>query len=118
MVRDFRRVQDLVLVLVRWAVFGGLLFATLELPDLVVPLPLIGALGLYVLFLTIVFIGSWAGTPVFAYVQSLGDLGLVAATLVLAPNVQTATYFALLVVAALIGMRRFPWPQSIGYAVL
>ena len=43
MVRDFRRVQDLVLVLVRWAVFGGLLFATLELADLVVPLPLIGA---------------------------------------------------------------------------
>src|SRR4051812_15077728 len=118
MVRDFRRVQDLVLVLVRWAVFGGLLFATLELPELIVPLPLVGALGLYALFLTIVFIGAWAGTSVFAHVQSLGDLGLVAATLVIAPNLQVPTYFVLVIVAVLIGMRRFPWSLTLGYAVL
>ncbi|HZR97682.1 MAG TPA: HD domain-containing phosphohydrolase [Chloroflexota bacterium] len=118
MMRDFRRVQDLVLVLARWAVFAGLLSATLEMPNLIVPLPLVGALGLYALFLTIVFVGAWAGTAGFGHVQSLGDLGLVAAAIVLAPNLLTATYLALLVVALLIGMRRFPWPPTAGYAVL
>jgi putative nucleotidyltransferase with HDIG domain len=118
MVRDFRRVQDLVLVLVRWGVFGGLLYAMLEQPDLLVPMPFIGALGMYALFLTIVFIGAWAGTVGFAHVQSLGDLALVAAAFGLAPNLLTPTYIALLVVAALVGLRRFPWTPTMGYAAL
>src|SRR4051812_37109874 len=118
MVRDFRRVQDLALVLVRWAVFGGLLYAMLELPELLVPLPIIGALGMSTLFLTIVFIGAWAGTAGFAHVQSLGDLGLVAAAFVLAPNLLTPAYLVLLVVAVLIGMRRFPWIYTLGYGAL
>jgi HD-GYP domain-containing protein (c-di-GMP phosphodiesterase class II) len=118
MVRDFRRLQDLVLVLVRWAVFGGLLYAMLELPDLLVPLPIIGALGMYALFLTIVFIGAWAGTAGYAHVQSIGDLALVAAAFVLAPNLLLPTYLVLIVVAVLIGLRRFPWAHTAGYAVV
>jgi HD-GYP domain-containing protein (c-di-GMP phosphodiesterase class II) len=123
MVGDFRRVQDLVLILVRWAVFAGLLFATLELPGVLLPLPLIGAVGMYALFLTIVFIGAWAGTTGFSHVQSIGDLALVAAAFALLPptegaNYLVATYLALLVVATMIGLRRFPWAHTLGYAVL
>ncbi len=118
MVRDFRRVQDLTLVLARWAVFGGLTYAMLQLPDLPVPLPFVGALGLYALFLTIVFIGAWAGTVGFAHVQSIGDLGLVTAALVLAPDLLLPVYVALLAVAVLIGLRRFRWAPTLGYAAL
>src|SRR5215210_5556058 len=112
MVGDFRRIQDLVLVLLRWGIFGGLLYGMFEAPDSQVPLPLIGALGMYTLFLTIVFIGAWGGSTGFGHLQCVGDLGLVLATLVLAPNLITASYVALVAVGTLIGLRRFTWAQT------
>src|SRR5207248_4361927 len=86
MLRDNPRVQDLVLVVARWAVLGGLVFVNLETPEPLIPLPILVGLGMYALFITIAFIGAWAGSRLFAYVQSVGDLAVVAAALILASN--------------------------------
>src|SRR5262249_51618426 len=83
-----------------------------------VPLPIIGVFGLYTLFITIAFLGGWIGTTSFAYIQSVADLALVAATLFLAPALLDRTYMVLLVVAAIIGLRRFAWGPTMGFAVL
>ena len=55
MPNDYRRVQDLALVVARWLLLGALLLSFLDEPDAVVPLPLVAGLGLYSLFLTIAF---------------------------------------------------------------
>jgi HD-GYP domain-containing protein (c-di-GMP phosphodiesterase class II) len=118
MLRDNPRVQDLVLVVARWAVLGGLVLVNTETPEPLIPLPILVGLGMYALFITIAFIGAWAGSRLFAYVQSVGDLAVVAAALILASNILGRAYIALLVVAALIGLRRFPWRTTVGFAVL
>ncbi len=122
MLRDNPRIQDLVLVVARWAVLGGLVYlnanASAEGAEPLVPLPVLVGLGLYALFLTIAFIGAWAGSRLFAYVQSVGDLAAVAAVLILAADLLGRAYIALLVVGALIGLRRFPWAPTVGFAAL
>src|SRR5712692_7197280 len=117
--RDFRRVQDLVLMIARWLLLAALVYAIAQAPgEPLVPLPILVAFGLYTLFITIAFLGGWIGTTGFAYIQSVGDLALVAGTLFLAPALLDRTYMVLLVVAALIGLRRFAWGPTMGFAVL
>ncbi len=118
MVRDYSRIQDLVLVLARWGLLGLLAYLTVETPEALVPLPLLGVLGAYALLLTIFFLGGWAATRGFAHVQSVGDLAVVVAALVLAPALAGPAFAALLVVAALIGLRRLPWPHTLAYAIV
>jgi hypothetical protein len=118
MPRDNPRVQDLVLIVVRWLVLGGLVLVNLEEPEPTVPLPILAGLGMYMLFLTIAFVGAWAGSRLFAYFQSVGDLVVIAAVLTLASNLVGRGYIALLVVGALIGLRRFPWVPTLGFAAL
>jgi HD-GYP domain-containing protein (c-di-GMP phosphodiesterase class II) len=125
MVRDFGRVQDLVLVLVRWAILAGVGYASLDAEELLVPIPLLGALALYSLVMTILYIGAWAGSRSFAHIQSVGDLALVALAYALplatgtpGPGLVRPAYVALLVVAVLIGMRRFSWPHTMAYAAV
>jgi HD-GYP domain-containing protein (c-di-GMP phosphodiesterase class II) len=119
MVRDLGRVQDLVLILVRWAVLGVVGNAALETPDApLLPVPLLAALGMYTLVLTILFVGAWAGSRGFAHIQSVGDLALVAAVIVQAPGLVRPAYAALLALAVILGLRRFPWAQTVAYAAL
>ena len=118
MVGDYRRVQDLVLVLARWLLVGALILAGQDAPEMLAPLPVLGGLGLYALFFTIAFVGGWAGTRLFAYLQSLGDLAAIAAVLYLVPGLGVPAYAVLLGVAVVIGLRRFPWVPALGYAVL
>ena len=55
--RDFRRVQDLVLMIARWLLLAALVYAITQAPgEPLVPLPILVAFGLYTLFITIAFI--------------------------------------------------------------
>jgi putative nucleotidyltransferase with HDIG domain len=115
---DFQRVQDLALIVARWLLLGALLLAFSEDAEGLIPLGLVGGIALYCLFLTIAFVGGWAGTRLFAYFQSLGDLAVLAALLVLAPSLLGRVYVVLLGVAGVIGLRRLPWGATAGFAVL
>src|SRR5438128_1348576 len=116
---DFRRVQDLALLLVRWGLLGALAYVTVSVETVPSPVPILvpAVLGLYALVLTVLFVGGWRGTRGFAYVQSAGDLLLVAGAMLLAPTLTRPAYAALLGVAVVIGLRRFLWPHALGYAV-
>jgi putative nucleotidyltransferase with HDIG domain len=117
-VHDYQRVQDLALVVARWLLLGALLLAEPEDAEGTRPLLLVAVLGLYALFLTIAFVGAWAGSRIFAYLQSVGDLAALAVAFALAPDLVGRIYVVLLAAAVVIGLRRLPWPATLFFAAL
>lgn len=125
---NVRRTQDYTLIVIRWVLLALLALATLApesaalyLPTiqrLAIPLIILAGMGLYLLFLTIALFGGWAGSRVFAHFQSVGDLAIMVALLVLAPEIGGALYAGLVAVAVVIGLRRFTFVPTLAYAVV
>src|SRR3712207_6379244 len=107
MSQSVRRVQDYALCVLRWLVLALLALDTLapttaqtylpSIPGLVVPLPILLGTALYVIFVTIATFGGWAGSRMFAHFQSAGDLAILIAMLVLAPEVGGPLYLGLMI---------------------